>query len=216
MQSRSHPKRLLVEGRREQFVIPYLIEGNGVPWGPRNSPIVEIEEFNGVQNLLAPDAIPLTFKAPGVTTVGVIVDADDDLVARWRAIRNRVISLFPDVPEKWPDAPLIRKGETGQKLGVWIMPDNSTTGMLESFLQYLAPTESDDLLDYAKQVCGEAASRGAPFKDAHRPKAEIYTWLAWQDEPGRQLHEAINERILHPSSPHAASFVQWFRDLFDV
>mgnify|MGYP007114276937 CR=1 FL=1 len=216
MARRPHPKRLLVEGRREQFVIPHLIDGNGIPWGQRESPIVEIEEFNGVQNLLAAGAIEATFKSSGVTTVGVLVDADDDLDARWQAVRGRVISLFPNVPRQWPGTALIESNSGGQKLGVWIMPDNSTSGMIESFLQYLAPTSSEDLLDYARQVCVDVSARGAPFKDAHRAKAEIYTWLAWQDEPGRPLELAVKERILDPSSAQAASFVQWFRDLFEV
>lgn len=97
------------------------------------------------------------------------------------------------------------------------MPDNKVSGMLETFLQVLVPSTAEELLDYAKQSCTEAGKLGAKFKPYQLTKAEIYTWLAWQDEPGRQLHQAVQERILDPtSSSEAAGFVAWFRDLFEV
>ena len=62
----------------------------------------------------------------------------------------------------------------------------------------------------------EAARSGASFKDVHRRKAEIHTWLAWQDEPGKQLHEAVHHRVLDPEKPESRPFVGWFRRLFRV
>lgn len=54
------------------------------------------------------------------------------------------------------------------------------------------------------------------MKPTHHDKADIHTWLAWRDPPGRQLHDAVKQRILRPDSPHAAPFVRWFRRTFDV
>jgi hypothetical protein len=42
----------------------------------------------------------------------------------------------------------------------------------------------------------EAKTKGAKFIDEHIDKAYIYSWLAWQKPPGRQLHNAIQEEIL--------------------
>ncbi len=53
-------------------------------------------------------------------------------------------------------------------------------------------------------------------RDAHQHKADIHTWLAWQNPPGRQLHQAVMERILDPKHPKAQIFVNWFRDLYDL
>jgi hypothetical protein len=68
---------------------------------------------------------------------------------------------------------------------------------------------------YADEVVAGALARGARF-DAkrRRDKAKIYSWLAWQEEPGKQLHEAVKHRVLEPTSPQAAPFVDWFRLLF--
>ena len=217
MRRRSHAKKLLVEGRQEQRVIPELIEANGVLWGEsRNEAIVLIDEFDGIENLLKPGVIEAELKSSGVEVVGIIVDADYDLEKRWQAVRNRCLSKFPDLPEKWEETPLIVTADDGLKLGVWIMPDNSKCGMLETFLQYLAPTGSESLVEYAKETCEEAANRGATYTPHQKTKAEIYTWLSWQNEPGRQLHQAVKERILDPSSSSAAGFVEWFRELFEL
>ncbi len=72
------------------------------------------------------------------------------------------------------------------------------------------------LYEIAGTCVAEAKRNGAPFKDVHRTKAEIHTWLAWQDEPGKQLHQAVHHRVLDPAKPESRSFVNWFRQLFDV
>lgn len=44
---------------------------------------------------------------------------------------------------------------------------------------------------YAGQVVTEASALGAPYRQTHRDKAELHTWLAWQDPPGLQVHLAV-------------------------
>ena len=94
------------------------------------------------------------------------------------------------------------------------MPDNQFSGMLEDFLVQLIPDDTRDLFRLAKNCVGEAKRNGAPFGNAHRTKAEIHTWLAWQDEPGKQLHQAVHHRVLGPEKPESRPFVNWFRSLF--
>ena len=96
------------------------------------------------------------------------------------------------------------------------MPDNQNKGMLEDFLAYLVPNESDHLWQFAQDQAQEAKNHGATFKNVHKAKANIYTWLAWQDEPGKQLHEAIKEPILNATHPKAQDFVDWFKVLYDL
>jgi hypothetical protein len=96
------------------------------------------------------------------------------------------------------------------------MPDNRLRGMLETFLAYLVPDTSQPLWQQAVKAFEEAQRLGAPCKVAHTDKAKIHTWLAWQDPPGRQLHNAVMERILDPTSPYARGFVNWFRLLYNI
>lgn len=209
-------KVLLVEGKQDRFVIPYLIEANGVDWGSKKNPTVYIRDYDGYSQLIDPIEIYTAFQESGLVALGLMIDADDNPVGRWQSVRQACLRSIPDIPEKLPDSGLIHTTQDGKKFGVWIMPDNQTRGMLETFLAYMIPDESELFWKYAQEVVSEAKNKGAPFIDAHVHKAYIYTWLAWQNPPGRQLHNAIMERILNPQHPNARIFVNWFKTLYDL
>ena len=218
--SKPHPKRLLVEGAKDRRVIPFLMEANSIFW-PDHARPVEIAELGG--NQLKDDddeygvGLSVHLKAPGLKTLGIVLDADKDAAATWRRVANRLRSSFDDVPVEPPVAGFVSAlNVTGQRCGVWLMPDNSSAGMLETFLLSLISTTDSDLLVYATDCVDAAKMKGASYKDVHRDKARIHTWLAWQDEPGAQLHEAVDRSILEPTSPYAQKFVSWFRTLFEI
>jgi hypothetical protein len=96
------------------------------------------------------------------------------------------------------------------------MPDNTMSGMIETFLAYLIPDERAPLWQYAQEVSTEAKTKGALFTEAHRDKANIHSWLAWQDPPGLELHQAVMKRIFDPSHPKAQVFINWFKDLYSL
>jgi hypothetical protein len=207
---------LLVEGDDDWRVIPWLIEPHGIAWGLRENPIVFIKSFDGIESLLKPGAIEMELKTSGLEALGIIVDANDSASERWRRIRERCIKAFPDLPEALPEMGLIVPNAEGLKLGVWLMPDNRLQGMLETYLALLIPDEAEPLWKYANEAVANAKKLGAAFSDVHEEKARIHTWLAWQDPPGRQLHDAVKFHILDPTSAASAPFVAWFRSFFGV
>ncbi len=211
-----HSKKLLVEGKQDVRVIPELIEANGVPWGTRKSPVVYIHDYDGYQNLVDPDVISTELQASGLSMLGIMIDADENPSKRWQSIRNACLKSIPDIPENLPEEGLIHITSNGIKFGIWIMPDNKMRGMLETFLTYMIPTGNQELWQFAQEVAQEAKNKGAVFTEPHIDKANIYTWLAWQNPPGRQLHQAIMERILNPKDRNAQKFVTWFKDLYDL
>ena len=131
-------------------------------------------------------------------------------------IRNRCRIEFEWLPDEIPEDGLEVDHRDGPRVGVWIMSDNRFCGMLEDFLIRLIPDEFGPLYGLAQNCVAEAARNGASFKDIHKRKAEIHTWLAWQDEPGSQLHQAVKHRVLDPEKPESRPFVGWFRHLFCV
>jgi len=111
---------------------------------------------------------------------------------------------------------LICANASGNRLGVWIMPDNHSRGMLETFLGFIVHNPQNALWTYATTTADGAHQQGASFRDVHRDKAHIHTWLAWQDPPGRTLGSALRDRCLDPNSPVCAGFVAWFKRLFEL
>ena len=209
-----YEKVLLVEGDDEKWVIPQFIEANGIIWeNKQKRRIVEIKPFDGI-NKLNKKLLNTELQASGLKILGIILDADDYPANRWQSIRNCLIEIYPDIPEELPETGLIHPGEI--KVGVWMMPDNKERGMLETFLQFLLPENGKALWDFSEQSCQQAKTQGACFKDSHSDKAKIHTWLAWQNPPGLQLHQAVLKRILSSASPQAAVFMQWFKKLFEV
>jgi hypothetical protein len=212
----THQKVLLVEGKQDVRVIPELIEANGVNWGTRKKPVVFIRDYDGYQKLVDPDVISTELQASGLSALGIMIDADDNPTGRWQSIRSASLKSIPDLPEALPEDGLIHTTPTGIQFGIWIMPHNKMRGMLETFLTYMIPTGSEILWQFAQTVTKDAKGKGAVFTDPHLDKANIYTWLAWQNPPGRQLHQAIMERILHPKHPNAQRFVTWFKTLYGL
>jgi hypothetical protein len=213
-----HKNVLLVEGKDEERVIPELIEKNGIAWGNRKNPVVFLRDCAGCENIIDPAIIAAELKADGIEALGILLDADEHPRDRWTAIRNacRNSGMISNVPEDLPIEGLIIPADNGVRLGIWIMPDNKLPGMLETFLGYLLPTDTTALWDLAEKSIDEAKKQGAPFIATHREKARIYTWLAWQEPPGRQLHQAIQQRILDPQHPEAQQFVSWFLKLYQL
>ncbi|MEL7409278.1 MAG: DUF3226 domain-containing protein, partial [Cyanobacteria bacterium J06558_2] len=76
--------------------------------------------------------------------------------------------------------------------------------------------ENSALWQYSQESVEEAEKKGANYRKNHVDKAKIYTWLAWQDEPGNQLHIAVKKKILNPQHPKAKEFIKWFRDLYEL
>ncbi|MEX1365021.1 MAG: DUF3226 domain-containing protein [Nannocystaceae bacterium] len=222
---RNHPRLLLVEGADEVRLIPELVEASGVRWDDdEHRVIVHLHDAGGnheLKNLIPVELTPAVRRA-----VGVIVDADQSASDRWKSIREHCLANIEGLePGRWPVHPpaegLVIDFEPPQgrrRLGVWIMPDNHSAGMLETFVQHLEPESSSmsGLFELAERACDDAARLGAPYIAAHRPKAIIHTWLAWQDPPGRQLHDAIKQRQLDPTKPLGRAFVRWFRRLYEI
>lgn len=186
----------------------------GIPWPKGNEP-VRIDEQDGIGNILAPGFIETTLKASGVTAVGIIVDANGDPAHRWERLRARLVASYPGLPVELPAAGAVHAIADKPRIGVWVMPDNVRTGMLETLLLSLRVGDQA-LHDHARDATSQARALGAPFRENHREKAELHAWLAWQDPPGRQLHDAVRARHLLPAPPVTDPFVGWFRQVFEI
>jgi hypothetical protein len=145
-----------------------------------------------------------------------MLDANDSMSGRWQRIRQVSLPYYPNLPEIIPSDGLVHDHPGMPRLGAWIMPDNSTEGMLESFLRYLIPASARELWSYAGKSTAEARRHGAVYRDVHQEKAAIHAWLAWADPPGQPFGQALKSRCLDPRSPAAIPFANWFIRLFQL
>lgn len=219
-----HPHLLLVEGDEDKRVIPEFFErATGMPWvDARRQRLVEIKSADGVAKLLAPSYIQTELKTAGLKALGVMVDADEASDARWRALRDRCLAFCPDfpaqpVPEGFVTALPLNQFAAGIRFGVWLMPDNVSAGMLETFLLSLRPqAAASSLWEHLESSVQQSQQHGATWKQCQLDKVRCHTFLAWQDPPGRQLHQALMEQQLDARSPSGRAFVKWFCDLYQI
>ena len=213
-----NPNMLLVEGKDEQYFIPEFMERNGVSW-PRNEHPVEIKSAGSRAAILDRKNLGSWAKTSELKKLGIIVDADSDSGACWQSLRESLSSIyggFREIPEVLPTEGLVVSGDEGITLGVWIMPDNTSKGMLETFLTYLLPASSTPLWEHALSSVSQAQSSGATFKTQHSYKAKIHTWLAWQDPPGEAFGTAVKGNIFDCTTDASEKFVNWFKLLYDL
>ena len=149
--------------------------------------------------------------------VGIVIDANGCLSGRWQSIRDKLCEVgYCNVPEDPnPKGTILEPSGAPfylPRAGVWIMPDNRSTGALENFLMGLIP-QKDALRDYAV-ACVKDLPKPRRFADKDEPKALMHTWLAWQEEPGRPYGTAITARFLDAGLPQADALASWLKRLF--
>ena len=214
--AKQNPNLLLVEGKNEQYTLPFFMD-EYVEWGDKKEKwVVEIKELDGVENLLKPGLIEAESKTPGLKAFGVIVDADDQFDSRWASVRERCGKVAAGFPADLPNGGLIHVRPDGLRIGVWVMPDNRSRGMLETFLSLLLIPDRVPLWDVAREACDRASSIEGTYTVSHRDKARIHTYLAWVEPPGLSLPESILKRAFDARLPLAAEFAKWFMDLYQL
>lgn len=209
------PQQLLVEGKNDQHVIWALCEQHQLP-ETFSVEVPQEEDGQGVDILLA--GLPDRLRQENLRTLGIVVDADQDLQSRWDAVRDRLMTTgYPKPPKSPSDSGFICASPDPflPRVGVWLMPDNQLPGMLEDFVAHLIPQE-DLLKSKANSVLQELEQdQLLRCKTVHRPKALIHTWLAWQETPGMPMGQAITAQALKYDSPIAITFVEWLKSLFE-
>lgn len=205
------PYRLLVEGIDDKHSVIHLLRRHSFDWDDagRVRPYISVE--GNVEKLLR--AIPVAVKGT-YERIGVVVDANSDPDARWIQVRDRLqtagltLSVGPQ-----PGGVIVPGLSAMSQLGIWLMPDNSSPGALEDFLDKLVAAD-DPIRAYADEVVIEARQRGARCQEKDHVKSALHTWLAWQERPGMPFGTALEAEVFGKDSADALRFLEWFNRLF--
>ncbi len=205
-----HPLVVVAEGSDDMHVTIHMLEANGV-----QEKHVWVVDAKGITKL--PFEFSTQLKGSGLKTIGIVLDAETDIAARWRSVSDMLKKHGYNVPSNPPGrAGLILEPVNGITAGVWIMPDNISAGMLENFIHQLIPA-NDDLWPHAVAAVKGIMDLGKhKFPDEHKIKAEANTWLAWQPEPGVNFGIAIAKNYLDPNCELGLAFFDWLRRLFSL
>lgn len=198
---------LLVEGKDDEKVILRFLDQHAC-----NRELIRIQAKEGYNRLV--ESIPVHTKQSNLERLGIVVDADIDLDRRWQSLTQAlVIAGYGQIPRRPEPGGTIIEQPDLPVLGVWLMPDNTTRGMLEDFVSLMVP-DGDKLWEYSSDCLREVVRIDRRFPESRLAKARIHTWLAWQEEPGTALSAAITKNYLRVNSPNALVFLGWLSRLF--
>ena len=204
------PPQLFVEGPDDEHTLGQLLLRHR--FAPTDLP--EFRDAGGKDGVLR--SIRTATKASAGNCLGFVLDANDDLDGRWRAVAARLHEAGVDAPDQPPAEGFVGESdEYRTRVGIWVMPDNRSTGALEDFLKELI-AEEDSLIRHAEESVSQARALGARFRENDTRKAVLHTWLAWQKEPGRPYGVAVKQRYFRSDSETALSFLAWFSRVFEI
>jgi len=96
--------------------------------------------------------------------------------------------------------------------GLWIMPDNQNEGMLEDWIKSCIKEDESPLFQQASDAVGSLSD--PKFKDHLAAKAEVATWLAWQEKPGHGLYAVLKDDLLDNTRPLFQDMEQWLKAIY--
>lgn len=224
---------ILVEGADDKWFFTALLEkiqltSNIYPPAESDCGI----DGNGIDNLL--DSIPILLKrlsTKQLDRLAIIIDADTSANNfGFDARRNQIKSIIEPfgyyIPDQKPEqyqGELFSHSRGFSPIGLWIMPDHRSDGMLEDFLlPCIEHLERKEVLDIVGDSLAEIKSRemltAIRFSDTHESKVTISTWLGWQKKPNncRQLSPAcaLKEGWLNPDHPNITALTHWLQKVF--
>ncbi len=220
---KGHRNVILVEGQDDLHLVLQLykrIEGK--------DPNFCIRDMKGLPNLLAD--VNNEIRGRDRDIVGVIVDADDDPVARWKEVVNKIEEAVKEISESRIAIPqtgrengIIVAGKPDDeshrwpRVGVWVMPNNVSEGEIEEFIDEMIPNAPVRALarNYIEQTLNEVQPSDDPglLMRGKRLRAEVHAWLATRRQP-RHMGAAISAGYLDTNGDLCRSFMAWLRDLF--
>ncbi|MGY0034376.1 DUF3226 domain-containing protein [Pedobacter sp. NJ-S-72] len=200
-------KKLLVEGNDDQHVLFALCEKHQIDH------CFDIVDCEGIDKLF--DQIPIRLKQSNIEVIGIILDADSDLRLRWDRLINIISPLGFNFPPDMPEEGLILINDQQIKIGIWIMPNNDLSGMLEDFIAFMVPAD-DLILPIVNKTMQEIEDAGInKYALIHKSKAKIHSWLALQQSPGSPMGLSITKQYLNAENETCDSLSHnWLKQLY--
>ena len=196
---------LIVEGENDGHVAWHIANRLG------SLPPFDTLDRKGIDELLK--SIEYDVRTPGCDSIGFLVDADDNPLARWDAVANRLRSAGIDAPRTPdPGGTVIDATDDTPRIGIWLMPDNQSPGELEDFVAQMIPG-GDPVWPLSQDYIDDIPAVHRKFASGKTLRAKIHAWLAAREDP-RQMGLAIRARDLDINGALCTRFTNWLDRLF--
>ncbi len=216
---------LLVEGASDQKFFNQLLGdfSNQVEIEPKIPRDVDAKIYrNGLQPLYKQLKLQVDLLIRGqVSKLGVIVDADHVTHAQngFGNRRSQLTSILQDKGFIISDTPEqenigeVFKHPSGAEIGIWIMPNHFSDGMIEDLFISTIFSNQHTLLNHAKDTISNLGELKT-FAKHHEAKAHLSTWLAWQKEPGISPSYAYYQGLFEKDHPNFLALTTWLTRVF--
>ena len=213
---------LLVEGQDDKHVVLHLCKQHQATLSfffsdpDKDNPQVAVSDRQAVSILdkdnidKVLEAIGPEIKASGRQAVGILVDANDDRAGRWDAIQKRLRGAGISLPQSpSPGGTII---QANPRIGIWLMPDNTSAGELEDFVAKMIP-DNDPVWPLSQSYIDGIPPQDRKFIEKKRSRAQVHAWLAARKDP-RKMGTAIKAMDLEVDGALSQKFVAWLNNLF--
>ena len=202
---------LVLEGTSDQHAVLHLCRSAR----PGLEAIFTSLDARGFQGVLG--TVPIYVNQEGMIAVGFVVDADDAPDEHWGQVINKIAVAnseiqLPKSPD--PNGTIIAEDPAigSPRIGIWVMPDNVSTGELEDFVQRMIPA-GDPVWPRAQDYINDIPPNARRFGDDTITKNQIHAWLAARKFPGL-IGLAVREGDLDTGGQLAQTFLAWLTRLF--
>ena len=202
--SPSDSRVLLVEGQDDEYVVSRLLERH------KSALSFSILNKQTISKLLP--SISLEIRASGRQVVGILVDANDNMTARWDAVRGQLSKADISPPPSPDPAGTVIVTDGKPRVGIWLMPDNESSGELEDFVVRMIP-DGDQVWPLSQSYIEDIPEAERKFSEGKKLRAQLYAWLAAREDP-RQMGLAIRAHDLEVNGELSQKFIAWLTKLF--
>lgn len=196
---------LIVEGQDDKHVVSAIYDNLS------QSRSFEISVKEGFAELAK--SLPLEIKAPDRETIGIVIDANNNIRQRWQSVTDKLRKGNVTVPEKIDPSGTIIDGKP--RIGIWLMPNNQLSGEIEDFVISMIP-ENDQVWPLSKEYIGGITEEIRKFKPKKKQRAQLYAWLATREEPRKGMGSGIVTGDLKTNGTLCKQFKEWLENLFPI
>ena len=172
------PYILLVEGQNDKHVVGHICDRLQLALS------FSIVDKNGIDNLQS--SIFTEINDSDRQTVGILVDANDNLTARWDAVTEQIRRAGIDPPTSPDSAGTII--ESKPRVGIWLMPDNTSPGELEDFVVQMIPAGDFGTRNFDREIMGTMTKFSVPKECGRCPNTTLRRFRQKIESSSRARH----------------------------